>query len=296
MIVVTAPTAQIGGRVVEQLLAAGAPVRVVARDPARLSPTVRDRVEVVAGSHRDRAVVDEAFAGADAVFWLMPADLQAPSPEAAYVEPTRPAVEAIAARGVGHVVGVSALGRGTAVAGRAGNVTGSLAMDDLLATAAHYRALANPSFMDNTLRALPAILDDGVLGSPLAPGHRVPLVATRDIADAAVALLLDRSWEGSAEVPLLGPEDLSGEDMAATVADVLGVPVRYEQTDPHGLEERMLGFGASPAMARAMADMLVAKIEGLDEGVRRTPANSTPTTFHQWCTEVLKPAADTARG
>jgi uncharacterized protein YbjT (DUF2867 family) len=296
MIVVTAPTAQIGHRVVEQLLDAGAPVRVVARDPARLSPTVRDHVEVVAGSHRDRAVVDEAFTGADAVFWLMPADLQAPSAEAAYVEPSRAAVEAVAAHGIGHVVGVSALGRGTPVAGRAGNVTGSLAMDDRFAAVTGYRALANPSFMDNTLRALPAILADGVFASPLAPGHRVPMVATRDIADAAVALLLDRSWEGFAEVPLLGPEDLSGDEMAAVIADVLGIPVRYEQTDAHALETAMLARGASPAMARAMVDMLVAKTEGLDEGVRRTPENTTPTTFHQWCTEVLKPAADAARG
>jgi uncharacterized protein YbjT (DUF2867 family) len=117
MIVVTAPTAKIGCRVVEHLLAAGAPTRVVVRDPARLSTAVRDRVEVVVGSHRDGDVVDRAFAGAEAVFWLMPADLSAPSAEAAYVEASRPAAEALARHGVGHVVGVSALGRGTAPGG-----------------------------------------------------------------------------------------------------------------------------------------------------------------------------------
>ncbi|MBP2326895.1 hypothetical protein JOF56_007280 [Kibdelosporangium banguiense] len=42
-----------------------------------------------------------------------------------------------------HVVGVSALGRGTPVGDRAGLVTASLAMDDLIAsTGVAYRALA----------------------------------------------------------------------------------------------------------------------------------------------------------
>jgi hypothetical protein len=46
------------------------------------------------------------------------------------------------------VVGVSALGRGTPWADRAGFVTGSLAMDDLIASSGvAYRALCNPSFM-----------------------------------------------------------------------------------------------------------------------------------------------------
>ncbi|MEU5386913.1 NAD(P)H-binding protein [Kitasatospora cineracea] len=295
MIVVTAPTAKIGRHVVERLLDADQPVRVVVRDPRRLSPAVRDRVEIVQGSHRDAAVVDKAFAGADAVFWLMPGDLRAPDAMTSYVEGSRPGVEAVAAHGVRHVVGVSALGRGTAAADRAGHVTASLAMDDLFATVTNYRSLANPTFMDNTLRDIRTILDDGVLPGPLAPDRKLPLVATRDIGAAAARLLLDRSWTGFAEIPVLGPEDLSGNDTAAVITDVLGFPVRYVQVEVASMEAAMLSFGASPGMARAMADMALAKIDGLDEGVVRTAGNSTPTTFRQWCTEVLRPAVDAAR-
>lgn len=296
MIVVTAPTSKIGSRVVEQLLAAGETIRVVVRDPRRLSPSVREHAEVVAGSHRDPAVVHKAFTGADAVFWLMPGDSQAPDAVAAYVEASRPGVEAVTEHGVGHVVGVSALGRGTPVAGQAGHVTGSLAMDDLFAAATNYRALANPTFMDNTLRDVPSILANHTIGTAVAADRKLPMVATRDIADAATRLLLDRSWDGFAEVPLLGPEDLSGNDMAAIITDVLGFPVRYEQTGSSALEAAMLTYGASPGMARAMAQMVIAKDNGLDEGVVRTPHNTTPTTFRQWCAEVLKPAVDAARG
>lgn len=294
MIVITAPTSQIGRRVLDRVLASGEPVRVVVRDPTRLSPAVLDRVETVVGSHRDPAVVDDAFRGADAVFWLMPAAFDAPSAVDSYVESSRPGAEAVRAHGVQHVVGVSALGRGTPWADRAGLVTGSLAMDDLFAGVSHYRALTNPGFMENTLRSIPAILGEGVLSSAIAPAHALPVVATRDIADAAVSLLLDRSWSGFAEVPLLGPENLSGTELAAIVAEVLGRPVRYDQVDAADLEKGMLAAGASPAMAAAMADMATAKELGLDEGVVRTPENSTPTTFRQWCTEVLRPAVDAA--
>ena len=47
MIVVTAPTGQIGRHVVGDLLAAGAPLRLVVRDAAKLPDAVRGRVETV---------------------------------------------------------------------------------------------------------------------------------------------------------------------------------------------------------------------------------------------------------
>jgi uncharacterized protein YbjT (DUF2867 family) len=47
MIVVTTPTGRIGHQVLANLLDSGEPIRVVARDPARLPPQARGRVEVV---------------------------------------------------------------------------------------------------------------------------------------------------------------------------------------------------------------------------------------------------------
>lgn len=143
MIVVTAPTGQIGSQLVQHLLAAHEAVRVIVRDPAKLSADIREKVEVVQGSHGDAAVVQQAFQGADAVFWLLPADPRAKSVEAAYVDFSRPACEAFRSKGVKHVVGVSSLGRGKPQAGHAGQITASLAMDDLIAsTGVRYRALA----------------------------------------------------------------------------------------------------------------------------------------------------------
>ena len=67
------------------------------------------------------------------------------------------------------MVGISALGRGTAAAGHAGLVTASLAMDDLIAsTGVSYRALTMPSFMDNLLRQVPAIRSQGMFFTPIS--------------------------------------------------------------------------------------------------------------------------------
>jgi uncharacterized protein YbjT (DUF2867 family) len=291
MIVITTPTGQIGSQVLGDLLDSGEQLRVIVRDPAQLPAGVREDLDIVAGSHGDAAVVDKAFSGADAVFWLVPPDPRATSVEAAYVGFTRPAAEAFRRHGVGRVVAVTALGRGTPWADRAGYVTGSLAMDDLIAASGvGLRALCNPSFMDNTIRQVPSIRDQGMFFSPIAGDRKLPTVATRDIAAAAARLLLDASWTGFEEVPLLGPEDLSFDDMAEIMSAVLGKEVRFQRTTFEAYKERFASFGMSDAMAQGMTDMAWAKNEGLDNGVQRTPENSTPTSFRQWADEVLKPA------
>ena len=291
MIVITTPSGQIGHQVLVSLLESREELRVISLDPSALPADVRERVEIVEGSHSDAAVVDEAFTGADAVFWLTPPDPRAPSVEAAYVGFTRPAAEAFKRHGVKRVVGVSALGRGTPWAAHAGFATGSLAMDDLIAaTGVAYRALTNPSFMDNILRQVASIKSQGMFFSPIAGDRKLPSVATRDIAAAASRLLLDGSWSGVDEVPLLGPEDLSFNDMAEIISAVLGKEVHFQQTTFEAYKDRFLAFGMSDAMAQGQTDMAWAKNEGLDNAVKRTSENSTPTSFRQWCEEVLKPA------
>ncbi|MFI0905131.1 NAD(P)H-binding protein [Streptomyces sioyaensis] len=295
MIVITTPTGQIGGRLLEILLdetrTRGEELRVIVRDPGKLPDAVRARVDVVKGSHGDAEVVDRAFTGADAVFWLVPPNPRAPSLDVMYSGFTRAAAKAFTAHGVGHVVGVSALGRGTPVAGRAGHVTASLAMDDLIAsTGVAYRALANPTFFDNLLWQVASLRDNGVFTGTDAADRKAPTAATRDIAAAAAGLLLDRSWTGTGEVPVLGPEDLSPNDLARIMSEVLGRPIRYEQQTLDAFGTALAGRGVGGALVQGYLDMMRAKNDGLDEGVRRTPQTASPTTFREWCEQVLKPA------
>ena len=89
---------------------------------------------------------------------------------------------------------------------------------------------------------------------------------------------------------MLGPEDLSFNDMARIMSDVLSKPVRYQQISFDDYTKQFIGMGMSQATAKGMTDMAAAKDEGLDNAEPRTVENSSPTTFRLWCEEKLIPA------
>ncbi len=290
MIVVTAPTGKIGRQVLAGVLEANAPVRVIVRDAGKLPDSIRNRIEVIEGSHGDAGVVDRAFAGADSVFWLVPPNPRAATVEEAYVGFTRPAAEAVQRHRVKRVVDISALGRGTRWADQAGLVTASLAMDDLIAsTGVAFRAVVSPSFMDNIARQAVPIRENGTFFLTLDGDRKMPACATRDIAKTACRLLLDESWDGTGHAAVLGPEDLSFNDMAAIMSEVLDKPIRYEQVSLEAYKAGFIDRGMSEGMAQGLAEMAWAKNEGLDNAQPRTPENTTPTSFRQWCEEELRP-------
>lgn len=173
----------------------------------------------------------------------------------------------------------------------AGFVSASLAMEDLIAsTGVSLRVLTMPSFMDNLLNQIGSIKSQGMFFSPISGDRKLPACATHDIATVAARLLLDHSWSGQDIVPVLGPEDLSFNDMAQIMSKVLQRPIRFQQIPGETYKARLTGFGMSDAMAQGMLDMAMAKNEGLDNALPRTPASTTPTSFRQWSEEVLKPA------
>jgi uncharacterized protein YbjT (DUF2867 family) len=290
MIVITTPTGQIGRQVLDRILDSGEAARVIARDPSRLSARVRARAEVVQGSHGDAGAITKALAGADRLFWLVPPRgfRHAGSAERYYLDFTRPACQAIASQGV-RVAGVSTLGHG--YQGRAGVLSAALAMDNLIkSTGAAYRALALPFFMENLLRQAQAIREQGTFSMANAAGRRLPTVATRDIAAAAAALLLDASWSGQASVPVTGPDNLTPDDMAEVISDTLGRTIRYRQVPVADYRTTLLRRGASHAMAQDFADMIEAQNNGIYDAEPRDPNSATATSFRQWCHDTLKPA------
>ncbi|UJF35720.1 NmrA family NAD(P)-binding protein [Paenibacillus hexagrammi] len=291
MIVITAPTSKIGRQVLERVLESGEDIRVIARDPQRIPEAIRGRVEVIQGSHADREVVNRAFEGADAVFWLVPADKQAESVYDAYVRFSIPAVDAVVRYRIDRVVAISALGRGQQR--YAGNISASLAMEDLFrSTGVKFRALTMPAFMDNMLRQLHFMKHEGLIRFTIPGNMKNPTVATCDIADTASQLLLERKWSGQESLALLGQEDLSYEEMAEILSDVLGTPIRFEQMTLDSYKQLFLGLGYTEAMAQSMVDMDIAGADGINISLQRTPENTTPTQFRHWAATVLKPVFD----
>jgi uncharacterized protein YbjT (DUF2867 family) len=289
MIVVTTPTGFIGSKLVEDLLAAGERVRVIARDPGKLTPDVRAKVDAVQGSSDDPSVLTRALAGAESLFHVVPPFFGAPDVTAYYLGFTRPVIAAMKQNGVRRVVTVSAIGR--RAQGKAGVVSSALAKDlELEQAGLDVRALWCPGFMENMLRNLDSLRAQGAFFGPSRPDVRSPHVATRDIAAVAARLLRDRTWSGPGGVAVLGPEDLSLDDKARIMTEVLGRPIRYQQVPADGYKAQLLRYGASEDFAQGLLDMHAAKDDGLDLSEARTPENTTPTSFREWCSSVLKPA------
>jgi uncharacterized protein YbjT (DUF2867 family) len=289
MIVVTTPTGQIGSQVVKDLLQAGEAVRVIARNPAKLAQEIRGRVEVVEGSHDDAAVVGKACEGAESYFLLVPPSFTTTDGAAYYRRFTAPLIAAIKHGAVKRVVAVSAAGRGVPL--RAGVVSDSLAKDEEIeATGVDFRALWCPGFYENMLRQVEAIKHQGKFFYPGIPDLKTRHAATRDIAAMGAKLLVDRSWTGQGGVGVFGPEDLSLNDLAQIMTDVLGTPVRFQPVAYEGYQKQLVQYGASEEFAASLVEMHEAKDKGLDNAEPRTPENTTPTSFRRWCEEVLKPA------
>ncbi|MGL4619354.1 MAG: NAD(P)H-binding protein [Chroococcidiopsis sp.] len=289
MIVITTPTGQIGQQILDQILDRGKPIRVIVRDPSRLEPKIRDRVEVVQGSHDDIDVVTKAFAGADCVFWLVPPNPHTDNPTDYYQNFTQPACEAIVSQGVKRVVGVTSLGR--EFGKNAGLVSAAFAMDDLIeSTGVSYRALRMPFFMENLLNQVKLIASQGMFLMPNSGDRQLATVATSDIAEAAVELLLDDSWSGQDSVPVVSPDELSPNDMARVMSEVLERPVHFQQVSGEAYKATMMQHGMSEAWVQGIVDMAAAQSQGIYDADPGTSRSTTSTSFRQWCEGVLKPA------
>jgi uncharacterized protein YbjT (DUF2867 family) len=164
-------------------------------------------------------------------------------------------------------------------------------MDDLFAASGvPYRAVVNPSFMDNVLNGVGTIKEQGFFSLAVPGDLEAPTVATADIAAVSARLLAEGGWTGFEEVACLGPEDLTPEAMAQVISEVLGKDVVFRAATPQAFKERMEGFGITGALAQGYADMFQAKAEGMDNARPRTTENTTPTTFRQFVQDVLAPA------
>ncbi len=293
MIVVTTPTGKIGSELVPRLLAAGEKVRVIARDPAKLSPQFLDKVDVTKGSADDPGVLSTAFEGAEAVFLVVPFPFNVQDVVKHYARFMRPAAEAIKRRAVRRLVFVSGLRQVAASAAAESSLSSSLSteIEDTIADAgSDYRVLWCAGFMENLLAQIEPLRRHCAFSLAARPDVKAPLVAARDIAATAARLLLDRSWKGRGGVAVMGPEDLSYNDMAQTMSEVLGKPIRFQPISEDAFMTRFVQAGGSQAVAQWLVQMRADSEKNPHGSITRTAENTTPSSFREWCKEVLKPA------
>jgi uncharacterized protein YbjT (DUF2867 family) len=292
MIVVTTPTGQIGASLLSRLIEANVEVRVIARDPSKLPTDVRERVDVVEGSHRHLPVMSAALDGADALFLVVPPGFEDGGAHFRYLDFAHNAMAAVTKHEVPRVVGVTSAGHDWT--GKAGLLSAAFAMDAAIReSGVAYRALSMPWFMENLLNQAGQIRESGRLSMGYTADRALPSIAAQDVAAVAAGLLLDLTWTSQENVPVFGPDQHTPVQMAEVISQVLGRPVEYVQVELEAIAARFIGRGSPQIVADDMTQMIGAQNSGIyDVDVATT--SPTQTSFQTWVETVFKPAFDTA--
>ena len=245
MFVLTTPTGNIGAQLLPMLLQTGAPVRVIARSPEKLTPHAN--LEIIEGSTDDADVLARAFVDAKSVFWCVPSPARAPDVAAHYARFTDALVGAL--NSLGDLPKIVTVSSSTFVSDdtppAAGRVYDGLhnmeaAINAMGAPTCHLR---NAFFMDNLLQGLPQLKARGVLSFPIPAERELKMIASADIARVA-AQAMQRDFDGQTQRALFaGSYTLSRA--AQLIEAATGRDVTYQRADLDATRAQLLKHGAS---------------------------------------------------
>jgi uncharacterized protein YbjT (DUF2867 family) len=286
-IVITTPTGNVGGRALQQLLAAGADVSVIVRQPEKLSDSIRGRVKIHQGSLTDARLMTKAFEGAKAALWLTPPNFTHPDPAAYHSEMGAVAATAIKESKIPYVVNISSAG---AHLKNAGPISGVGEVERRLNEVAENIVHLRPGFfMENFLQQIEPIRNNDAVYFPVPGDLPYPFIATQDIGDAAAQFLLKRNWSGHQTRGLHGPADLTFAEAAKILSESIGKAIKYFQITPDQAYQTFLAVGASPGFANGLVEMYQALSKPNVLVEPRTPETTTPTTLREWSDKVFRP-------
>ncbi|HUB24291.1 MAG TPA: NmrA family NAD(P)-binding protein, partial [Tepidisphaeraceae bacterium] len=255
---ITGITGQVGGTVARTLLSAGNSVRAVVRDANKGAEWKRQGCELAIAEMNDAEALTKAFAGAQAVFILLP-PFFAPTPGFPEAKAVIAAVKAaIITSKPAKVVALSTVG---AQAKQTNLLTQLQLLEQSLSELAMPVAFLRAAwFIDNAAWDIESAKRGGVISSFLQPLNKTwPMVATADVGRVA-AELLEQSWTGRKIVELEGPRRISPNDIAATFANLLGRPVRAEAVP------RDAWAGLFADRAGGYVEPRIAMLDGFNEG------------------------------
>ncbi|RQS18569.1 NAD-dependent epimerase/dehydratase family protein [Burkholderia sp. Bp8992] len=234
-ILVTGATGRVGRQLVRQLVDRGADVRVLVRDPSKADFPAT--VSVAQGDMLDVDALRTAFSGVRTLFLLN---------GVAGDEFTQALIALNLAReaGIERVVYLSVLH-----ADRFVNVphfavkSGAERMIEQMGFSA--TILRAAYFMDNEAMVKDMIVGHGVYPIPIG-NKGVAMIDVRDLAEVAAIELIRRN-DAPGKLPvdtlnLVGPDTLTGPQLASIWSDTLGRPVAYGGDDPTPFEDNFAKF------------------------------------------------------
>lgn len=251
-ILVTGATGTVGRHVIAHLTQRGARVRALVRTPE--TAQLPDTVEVVEGDLLDVDALRTAFQGVTTLF-LLNAVVADEFTQALIT------LNVASEAGVKRVVYLSVIHSDRYV--NVPHFAGKFGVERMIEQMGFSATLLRPAyFMDNDLTVKDAVLGYGVYPMPIG-GKGLAMIDTRDIGEIAALELLSRDRSADTlpltRINLVGPDTLTGTDVAGLWADALGRSIHYAGDDTAAFEQNLRQF--MPAwMAydmRQMADRFV---------------------------------------
>lgn len=283
MYVLLGSNGNITSKAAQLLRAQGEEVRVVGR---RAGPGI------VAGDIADEAFLTRAFAGARAVYVMIPPDYAAPDMGRRQDQLGEAIARAVRASGVKKVVNLSSIGAhlpsGTgpiAALHRQELRLNALEGVDVLHLRPGY-------FFENAFHALGAIEALGVYPDMTAPDAPIPMVATADIASVVARELRRPTAPGKRVLHLHAKKLYTMRETATIVGAALGKPaLAYVQAPAADVKAALMQHGFSASAAGAFEEMADAFTAGrLNGEYEKGPTEITPTPYDAWAAAALKPA------
>jgi uncharacterized protein YbjT (DUF2867 family) len=241
-VLVSGGTGRLGRLVVQGLLARGAAVRVLTRDPqaaAALLGAAGPRLQFSAGDLAQPGSLRGVADGARAVLLLSPIHPRLAAQQIALVDEARRA-------GVDRIVKVSGSAWTLDPPGRSASGDAHRQVEQHLAVSGIAHALLRPNAWMQV--ALAGVLQALRAGQPLTDRHggaAVGYIDVRDLADVTVDQLLATTL-AAAPLELTGPQPLRVADVAAEAAALLGRQVLVQAADAPAAATAAVPEGTDP--------------------------------------------------
>ena len=146
-------------------------------------------------------------------------------------------------------------------------------------------------FMENALAQVGIIQKTGMAVGPIRPDLKLPMIATRDIGEAAANAILALSFHEKQTRELLGQRDINYNEVTAIIGKAIGKPdLKYVQAPDEQIRPALTQMG----MSQSMADLLLEMSASLNSGYmraleQRSVENITPTSYEAFVTEEFVP-------
>jgi uncharacterized protein YbjT (DUF2867 family) len=283
MIVITGASGNIGSKLGAGLLSRGQKIRCIARNVEKMKDLEGKGAEISAGSLDDAAFLTKAFAGADAVFAMIPPNYTAPDFRAYQNSIGASIAEAIGKSGVEYIVNLSS--QGAHLPDKTGPIKGLHDQEEMLNKfmGVNILHLRPTYFMENLLANIEMIKNMNIMGSAIAGDVQLPMIAAKDIAQFAMERLLKRDFSGISVRDLLGQRDISMNETAEVISKKINKPdLKYVQFSYEDTEMTLVGMGFSKDVSGLFIEMIKAINEGLIMDTPRTKENTTETPFEEF--------------